>query len=138
MSQYDVAAAIAAANPLYVEILPWLPVKSLVWFRCVSSLKSSTSDPSFLNLHLQRSQKNASTLFKMSGSLKHCNVLENPSSTSTIVQPSKEHHIVGSCNGLIGYAGGDSPSNAHMLPFNHALPSYKKYLFYLWNPVTKS
>jgi len=30
LSQYDVAAAIAAANPLYVEILPWLPVKSLV------------------------------------------------------------------------------------------------------------
>lgn len=59
-------------------------------------------------------------------------------STGTIVQPSKEHHIIGSCNGLICYVAGDSPSNAHMLPFNHALPSYKKYLFYLWNPVTKS
>ncbi|AES80203.1 putative F-box domain-containing protein [Medicago truncatula] len=43
-------------DDLITEILPFLPVKSILQFRCVSeSWKSLTSNPSFVKLHLNRS-----------------------------------------------------------------------------------
>jgi len=44
-------------DDLIVEVLPFLPVKSLLRFRCVSkSWKTLISDPTFVKLHLQKSQ----------------------------------------------------------------------------------
>ncbi|KAJ1382728.1 F-box-like domain superfamily [Sesbania bispinosa] len=128
---------------LIIEILSWLPVKSLLRFKCVSKFfKSVISDTGFIKLHLQRSPRDANILFKWKGRFKHCtaicsSVLNNPS--FNIVEdlgrrewdPSEKHSIIhGSCNGLICVVVSSPPklSNEEYLI---------DYQFYLWNPATR-
>ncbi|XP_057432867.1 putative F-box protein At5g62660 [Lotus japonicus] len=51
-------------SELVIEILMWLPVKTLMRFKCVCKLwKSLTKDKDFVKLHLKRSPKNKHVLF---------------------------------------------------------------------------
>ncbi|XP_024634200.1 uncharacterized protein [Medicago truncatula] len=52
------------SEDLIVEVLSFLPVKSLLQFRCVSkSWKTLISDPTFVKLHLEKSQSRNLKLF---------------------------------------------------------------------------
>jgi hypothetical protein len=115
---------------LMIEILSRLPVKSLLRFRCISkSLKSLISNPIFVKLHLQRSQKNINLLLKFTYYLRTISLVRD--SLSTIVEDFdfgsklKNFNVVGSCNGLVCLV---------------AEYSFKRtrYLVCLWNPSTNS
>ncbi|KAJ1395061.1 F-box-like domain superfamily [Sesbania bispinosa] len=130
---------------LMIEILSWLPVKSLVRFRCVSKFfKFLISNPNFVKLHLQRSPKNANILVKMRDSVRRHFLLFR-SVSSLIDCPSsidfqdlsldwgfnlKQHKydLVGSCNGLVC-----------LVTKSHYSPTLlnEEYHVRLWNPATK-
>ncbi|WJX66377.1 hypothetical protein P8452_50939 [Trifolium repens] len=118
---------------LMIEILSRLPVKSLLRFRCISkSLNSLISNPIFVKLHLQRSQKNINLLLRFTYYLRTFSLV-NKYSLSTIVEDFdfgsdfKKFKVVGSCNGLVCLVAEYS--------FNR---SSTRYLVCLWNPSTNS
>ncbi|GAU33378.1 hypothetical protein TSUD_365040 [Trifolium subterraneum] len=120
-------------NELIFEILLWLPVRTLLLFKCVcKSWKTLiSSDPKFTKTHLQRLTVNPSikthqrlfSSYATLGSRKIVSfaikpLLENPSAPTKPVEFTMEHRysIIGSCNGL--------------LCLFHVLEGYVK----LWNP----
>ncbi|XP_020239481.1 putative F-box protein At1g47790 [Cajanus cajan] len=117
---------------LMVEILSWLPVRSLMQCRCVSkSFKSLISDPSFVKLHLQRSPNNTNFLiryrtpkhdFALPCSLR--SLLEGPLSDIALKQEEK-YKVAGSCNGLVLLFALSNTS------------STRTYKFLLWNPAIR-
>jgi hypothetical protein len=141
---------------LIIEVLSFLPVKSLVRFRCVSkSWKTLISDPTFVKLHLEKSQSQTRNSSLLTIITKHKNyipgndeeyrvvrhpidrVFENPS--FTFFYDSHSYHlknpaitrkcsnIVGSCNGL--------------LLLNVDSEWYREdfeYWLFVWNPATRT
>ncbi|TKY65762.1 F-box/kelch-repeat protein [Spatholobus suberectus] len=126
-------------DELVMEILSWLPVKSLLRFTCVcKSFQSLISDSSFVKLHLHRSPKNANFLveycpFSLARSfVLPCparSLLENP--LSHIAHDSlgfglnNKYQVHGSCNGLVCF----------IAEFNTG--SLEGCTFCLWNPATR-
>ncbi|XP_057427043.1 F-box protein CPR1-like [Lotus japonicus] len=104
---------------LLMEILSWLPVKTLIRFACISkSLKSLIfNDPSFAKLHLNRSPKNTHILLNIEDEpyefenedswVVPCSVdclMEDPSSMIDVEECyflKGNHLVIGSCNGLV-------------------------------------
>ncbi|XP_058741585.1 F-box/kelch-repeat protein At3g23880-like [Vicia villosa] len=105
-------------DEIIVEVLSFLPVKSLIQMKCVSKFfKSLISDPTFIKMHLRRSARNPQ-LTIVSGkcvadfrfvTLAINDFLENP----LIIVPEKpflplldtvHYWLVGSCNGLLCFA----------------------------------
>ncbi|KAL2330660.1 hypothetical protein Fmac_018241 [Flemingia macrophylla] len=97
-----------------MEILSWLPVKSLLRLEWVSkSFCSIISDPSFVKLHFQRSPKSVQFLLKYAASnngsiLVPCTVLfffKCPLSLvvndHTLAFELHRYDVVGTCNGLV-------------------------------------
>nr|KYP63719.1 F-box/kelch-repeat protein At3g06240 family [Cajanus cajan] len=119
-------------DELMVEILSWLPVRSLMQCRCVSkSFQSLISDPSFVKLHLHRSPKNTNFLiryrnrkhdFALPCSLR--SLLEDPLSDIALRQEHK-YKVAGSCNGLVLLFALSNTSSA------------RTYKFLLWNPAIR-
>ncbi|KAK7293131.1 hypothetical protein RJT34_15992 [Clitoria ternatea] len=107
------------ADHLIVEILSWLPVKSLIRFRCVSKSWNSLiiSDSQFTKLHLQRSSTpstklqlliDSPCLDSMVSSWPVTQLLNNSSSFLTTEGQnfsSENYNFIGSCNGLIALHG---------------------------------
>ncbi|KEH40494.1 putative F-box domain-containing protein [Medicago truncatula] len=139
------------SEDLVAEVLSFLPVKSLVCFRCVSkSWKTLISEPTFVKLHLQKSQSQSlCTLITMhKDHILHGiyevedyslvrypinRIFENPS--FTLVHDSHSHHlkmegnptfIVGSCNGLVLLV-----RKSKSIKDDH-----KSYCLRVWNPAT--
>ncbi|XP_057426452.1 F-box/kelch-repeat protein At3g23880-like [Lotus japonicus] len=104
---------------LLMEILSWLPVKTLMQYACVSkSLKSLIiDDPSFAKLHLNRSPKNTHILLNTEYDpyelenedswVVPCSVrclMEDPSSVIDVegcYHLKGNHLVIGYCNGLV-------------------------------------
>lgn len=137
------------SDDLIAEVLSFLPVRSLLQFRCVcKSWKTLIFDPTFVKLHLQKSQsqKLNSSLLTIITKHEYLNddieeeyrvvrypvdsIFENPS--FTVYNDSHSHNlnfkdfpeasfIVGSCNGLILFADGE---------FKHWLRVWRK--FSIW------
>ncbi|XP_057453186.1 F-box/kelch-repeat protein At3g23880-like [Lotus japonicus] len=106
---------------LQLEILSWLPVKSLVRFKCISkSWKSTISDSQFIKLHLLRSSSKRNTDFTHLLSLVR-SPPESPSAATTVAIPD-EYIFSGTCNGLIC-----------LLTFEYLYLQFR-----LWNSATRS
>ncbi|KAL5057566.1 hypothetical protein RYX36_029170 [Vicia faba] len=132
------ASPVFLPEELVAEVLPFLPVKSLVRLKCVNkSWKSLISDPTFVKRHLSRSERNAdftivsSSLGEISFTTFH--LLENPPTTTTVtnghyhqLNDKDNLYMVGSCNGLLCLLG-DS----------HIIGNTCKYLRF-WNPATRN
>ncbi|KRG93909.1 hypothetical protein GLYMA_19G048600v4 [Glycine max] len=103
---------------LIEEILSWLPVKSLMRFRCVSrTWNSLIFQAHFVKLNLQRSSRNTHVLLRCQintvfedmrdlpgiAPCSICSLLENPSSTvdNGCHQLDNRYLFIGSCNGLV-------------------------------------
>jgi len=136
----DVATSpIILPDDLITELLSFLPVKSLLQFRCVcKSWKIIISDSFFVKLHLQRSIQNPQLAVTQESkecsmdvivsptSLSH--LLENPSTPTTLTNDpycslnDKDcHSVAGSCNGLLCLLGYSKESREMWLRFwNHA------------------
>lgn len=72
MAQQPLPLAAVPVLPLelIVEILSWVPIKSLMGFRCVSkSWNSLVLDPTIVKLHLQRSSGNPHVLLRCSDNM---------------------------------------------------------------------
>ncbi|XP_024630181.1 F-box/kelch-repeat protein At3g23880 isoform X2 [Medicago truncatula] len=132
---------------LIAELLSFLPVKSLVRFKCVNKAwKTLISDPTFVKLHLNRSSSTRNPLFTLVilhvptttmvyGKVGRGNsvvpyslnrLIQNPSFTLSVdpyyrLTGRQSSYIIGTCNGLILLIGGD-------------LYGY----FRLWNPTTRT
>ncbi|KAK7293140.1 hypothetical protein RJT34_16001 [Clitoria ternatea] len=133
------------SEDVLIEILSWLPVTTLVGFKCVSkSWNSLISDPHFQKLHIQRSSVDSTNLrlllenkfdqdqggFSNTTSLSSWSVtrlLGNPSPIP-LIRPSFTQHysVIGSCNGLIALHAESPPL---VYPY--------KTLVYFWNPATR-
>ena len=134
-------------HELIVEILSWLPVKSLLPFRCVcKSWMSLISDPHFVKLHLHRSATCADLDHRrllLEGIHIHLNlldcknfydiswtlrsVLDNPplsmAEHDICYRLKEKHMILCSCNGLICLVSDEEWEKS---------PSVR-----LWNPATR-
>ncbi|KAK7295241.1 hypothetical protein RJT34_18146 [Clitoria ternatea] len=127
------------------EILSWLPVKSLIRFRCVcKSWNSLVSDPNFVKMHLhKRSLRNLQfTYGRFIDQRKHlsvCTLLENPSSIIPIPTNHQQRQwqvsdiVIGCCNGLVCLLSqrcnlNDSRSDLITNLFN----------VQFWNPATRT
>ncbi|XP_057444573.1 F-box/kelch-repeat protein At3g23880-like [Lotus japonicus] len=104
-------------DELIVEVLSWLPVKTLIGLRCVSKIWNSriTSDASFIKLHRQRSAaQNPQLLFQLNRHKLNLTpfpisrLVENP--LTALPNDPQDHFgdhgfvgklLIGSCNGLI-------------------------------------
>ncbi|RDX69262.1 F-box/kelch-repeat protein, partial [Mucuna pruriens] len=126
-------------DDLVIEILSWLPVKSLVRFmRASKSLNTFISDPSFVKLHRERSPDNGKLLIEyfthFSTLFVSCpipSILDN-NIPSTIDKEQRQrlyfrsdYEIVGSCNGLV------------CLVFRQNFFWWVSYRASLWNPATR-
>ena len=114
----------ALPEEMVIEILCWLPVKTLLRFRSVcKSWLSIISQPNFIKAHMDYTQikpnKNASLLRIIFGTLDDQR-LKFVSKDSVYYLPNKPHRfeIVGSCNGIICLL-------------------VDKIRFLLWNPSTR-
>ena len=130
---------------LIVEILSWVPVKSLMRFRCVSkSWNSLIFHPAFVKLHLQhqRASKNTHLLLRCRrdsmlnlsdefiGPCSIRGLLENPSSTvdDACHQLHPGYFFIGSCNGLVSLL-----YHSRSLVRNGSI----EYRVRFWNPATR-
>ncbi|XP_058768907.1 F-box/kelch-repeat protein At3g23880-like [Vicia villosa] len=96
---------------LIEQLISFFPVKSLMRFKCVSkSGNILVSDPTFVQLHLQRSQRNKNLLLTYGNhgdfglvSLPISCLLDNTSITlsSHQLKHNERPGVIGSCNGLI-------------------------------------
>lgn len=107
------AAIPVLPDDLIVEILSWVPVKSLMRFRCVcKTWNFLIFQPTLVKLHCQKSSKNAHVLVKGSNIkifqewVATCTIrglFEEPSSTidddCQLIDPNDL--FVGFCNGLV-------------------------------------
>ncbi|XP_052730498.1 F-box/kelch-repeat protein At3g23880-like [Vigna angularis] len=126
-------------DELILEILSWLPVTSLMRFRCVSKTwKFLISDPYLVKLHLERSFRNPQILLLTTQKFKSqcfsarlcylpC-LIQKParSSCGRILRcPKPYKYLLGSCNGL--------------LSLHHSLSTkeYVEHWVCFWNPATK-
>ncbi|XP_017438449.2 F-box/kelch-repeat protein At3g23880 [Vigna angularis] len=126
-------------HELILEILSWLPVTSLMRFRCVSKTwKFLISDPYLVKLHLERSFRNPQILLLTTQKFKSqcfsarlcslpCLIQKPaPSSCGRILRcPKPYKYLLGSCNGL--------------LSLHHSLSTkeYEEHWVCFWNPATK-
>ncbi|KMT02897.1 hypothetical protein BVRB_8g194740 [Beta vulgaris subsp. vulgaris] len=97
------------------EILPKLPARSLLRFKCVSkSFKTQISCPEFINLHLQHGLSNNSNrlLILINHHNLLCMVMDSPKSRPLTAHPCTDYYgrpcydfdspiCIGSCNGLL-------------------------------------
>ncbi|CAI8612337.1 unnamed protein product [Vicia faba] len=116
---------------LVAEVLPFLPVKSLVRLKCVNkSWKSLISDPTFVKRHLSRSERNvdftivSSSLGEISFTTFH--LLENPPTTTTVTNGHYHQlndrdnlYMVGSCNGLLCLLG-----DSHIIAYTYKVACF--------------
>jgi hypothetical protein len=139
----------AMAMPVFIpedhttDILSFLPVKSLIRFRCVSkSWNSLVSNRNFIKLHLNRSSSNAdltivSTYLHMTNPRAVFTVirmLENSQNVVTILPDVPYHQlnnkdcffVIGSCNGLLCLFGHEEYNG------------YRDWWFRFWNPATRT
>ncbi|KOM56575.1 hypothetical protein LR48_Vigan10g246700 [Vigna angularis] len=125
-------------DELILEILSWLPVTSLMRFRCVSKTwKFLISDPYLVKLHMERSSRNPQILLMARQRYKSqcfmarlrslpC-LIQNPapSSCGRILRcPKPYKYVFGSCNGLL--------SLHHSLSTNEC----EEHWVCFWNPAT--
>ncbi|XP_057443759.1 F-box/kelch-repeat protein At3g23880-like [Lotus japonicus] len=125
---------------LVMEILSWLPVKSLVRFRSVSkSWNSLISDSHFVKLHLHRSTSRSNADFAHARFLTTVHVSSRAYISSRSVTSLLESHhsaerpycvseynVVGACNGLVCLSYGYENRNRF----------FRRVCF--WNPATRS
>ncbi|XP_057426487.1 F-box/kelch-repeat protein At3g23880-like [Lotus japonicus] len=130
---------------LLIEILSWLPVKSIIKFRCVSKTwKSLISDSQFVKLHLQRSSSRNTDFsqayllirsFELHNEILDQEYVTYPSISSLLERhPTRvairsrlhDHHFIGSCNGLISLEKADCTTE-----------KYSSQVCF-WNPATRS
>ena len=125
---------------LIVEILSWLPVKTLMRFRCVSKTwKSLIFNSYFVKLHLERTSRNMQVLLKLKDEDddEPCTLASFCSTSSLIQNPassfddSHQHpfaplkSILGSCNGLF------------CLHDSLFVDECEEHWVRFWNPATK-
>ncbi|KOM37476.1 hypothetical protein LR48_Vigan03g085800 [Vigna angularis] len=109
---------------MLLEILSWLPVKSLMRFMCVSKyFRCLVSNPRFVAKHLENSRKRTSFLSSYSNEDK-TNSYVFPSTISSLIEEDsepviasdtdhgsdserKKYRVLGSCNGLVCLTNGD-------------------------------
>ncbi|XP_057453187.1 F-box/kelch-repeat protein At3g23880-like [Lotus japonicus] len=117
---------------LQLEILSWLPVKSLVRFKCVSkSWNSTISDSQFIKLHLHRSSSTRrNTDFAYIRSLITWPP-ESPSATTVTIPD--EYDFSGTCNGVMCL----STYLVHERERERERDDYISRVC-LWNPATRS
>ncbi|XP_058756987.1 F-box protein At1g11270-like [Vicia villosa] len=122
---------------LVVEVLSFLPVKSLLQLRCVSkSWKSLISDPTFVKVHLNRSARNADITIISSFVVEDeaaFYLMENPPIIVNRFNDSYHqlkdkdcNSIIGSCNGLLCLLG---------LSY---INDHREMCFSFWNPATRT
>ncbi|XP_024626663.1 F-box/kelch-repeat protein At3g23880 [Medicago truncatula] len=130
-------------DELITEILSWLPVKTLMQFKCVC--KSWTTlishDPSFTKLHLYRSRRNTHLALFSDQLISDIRVqiipvsrlLENmlrniaiPNDPYYSISNTDCFFVVGSCNGLLFLQGNSLPIEPHNVWLR------------FWNPATKT
>ncbi|XP_014495706.1 F-box/kelch-repeat protein At3g23880-like [Vigna radiata var. radiata] len=124
---------------LILEILSWLPVLSLMRFRCVSKTwKFLISDPYLVKLHLERSFRNPHILLLATQGYKNpcflarlCSLpclIQNPAPYfcgRTLRCPRPYKYLFGSCNGLLS------------LHKSLSTKEYEEHWVCFWNPATK-
>nr|XP_023915986.1 F-box/kelch-repeat protein At3g23880-like [Quercus suber] len=126
-------------DDLVYEILTWVPVKSLIRFRCVSkSWYSTITSHKFIKTHLDRAKSSSNNnnylLYKsqrMSSSLNElCTVVHNSDRTlseiSRLQIPDYYIFIVGFCNGMFLSADDDSDYGHVVYLWNPSIRKYKK------------
>ncbi|XP_057456585.1 F-box/kelch-repeat protein At3g23880-like [Lotus japonicus] len=115
---------------LGVEILSWLPVKSLVRFRCVSkSWNSTISDSQFIKLHLHRSYSTRNLDLAHLRSLITLPLENRPAIVETRPSCLLEYGFVETFNGLICLR--------FVSEYDRELKHYVSRVR-LWNPATRS
>ena len=145
------------SDDLIVEVLSFLPVKSLLRFKCVNkSWKTLISDPAFVKLHLNKSvtRDPLCTLVTLhTRILESCSpdlsfvldygysivpysvhsLIQNPSFTLSIKRYccffNYYYNIVGSCNGLICLS---------LDCYSSSNDEYMESWLHLWNPATRT
>ncbi|XP_014495719.1 F-box/kelch-repeat protein At3g23880-like [Vigna radiata var. radiata] len=124
---------------LILDILSWLPVTSLMRFRCVSKTwKFLISNPYLVKLHLEKSSRNPHILLMATQRYhKPCFVsrlcslpylIQNPAPSScgrTLRCPKPYRYLFGSCNGLLSLRNSVSTNK------------YEEHWVCFWNPATK-
>lgn len=142
---------VVLSDDIIAEVLLFLPVKSLLRFRCVSkSWKNLIPDQAFVKLHLSRSatrnllftlilqhitdltpgdSSDDSDDVPVPYSMRH--LIENPAFTFSMdpyyhLDNKDCSRMVGTCNGLI------------CLSSYSVTDAYREYWFRLWNPVTRT
>lgn len=137
---------------LITDIISFLPVKSLLRFKCVSnSLNTLITDPTFANLHLKKSKTSSSPQFTLITNHVKPSVdsdwsivpypisglVDDPSATFVadshylLNLKNNEWSMAGSCNGLICLVDYSSTNGG----FKYE--KYQDYRLRLWNPATR-
>ncbi|WVZ15550.1 hypothetical protein V8G54_013116 [Vigna mungo] len=144
----ETAMAEELSEELILQILSWLPVTSLIRFRCVSKTwKFLISNPYLVKLHLERSSRNLEFLLSLVthrlkrklflpgigsspfiarfGSLPF--LIQNPAPSLDRILRCPEHYncVIGSCNGLL---------SLHDSLYTN---EYQEHWVCFWNPATK-
>ncbi|WVZ14046.1 hypothetical protein V8G54_011612 [Vigna mungo] len=133
------ATILGDRDDLILEILSWLPVKSIMRFRCVSTTWNSLIfNPDFVKLHLKRSSRNSQIILlekkiedrQCFSAVLHslpC-LIQNPtpsSAHSILLCPKPYKYLFGSCNGLFS------------LHFSLSTYECEEHLVCFFNPATK-
>ncbi|XP_057427156.1 F-box/kelch-repeat protein At3g23880-like [Lotus japonicus] len=129
-------------DELIVEVLSWLPVKTLIRLRCMSKVWNSriTSDASFIELHRRRTAAQNPQLL-LQRDRRNCNFTSLPisrlveNSLTALPNDLRRHFgdhgciykwLIGSCNGLI------------CIHFHSFSIWYRENWLCFWNPTTRS